>query len=183
MKKYIFPLLFLFIFSGCKNEGNAFNRFMGKVVDAFSPKTVVKKTEKNLYVEAGNAAMPQSQESLPPIDTLIEVKKALKWEKFYYSDRGKRDPFMPLLGGGVKKELTQGLNVEQAELVGTIWGTNGYIALVKEKGGVGYVLKKGDRVAGGRVGEVTQSSITFDMMQYGVRSKITLKLKEGGMIK
>jgi len=183
MKRYILPLLFLFIISGCKNGGNTFNRFMDRVVGAFSPKTAIKKSGKILYIAAGNAAVPQPQESLSPIDTLVEVKKALKWEKFYYSDREKRDPFVPLLGIGVKKELAKGLSVEQAELVGTIWGTNGYIALVKEKGGVGYVLQKGDRVAGGRVSEVTQNSITFNMIQYGVKSKITLKLKEGGTLK
>ncbi len=183
MRRYILPLLFLFIISGCKNEGNVFNRFMDRVVGAFSPKTAIKESGEHLYIAASNAAVPQEQESLPPIDTLVEVKKALKWEKFYYSDRGKRDPFVPLLGAGTKEKLTQGLNVEQAKLVGTIWGTNGYIALIKEKGGVGYVLKRGDRVVGGRVSEVTQNSITFNMMQYGVRSKITLKLKEGGTLK
>jgi len=184
MKNFILYLAFIFIFSnGCKNGGNVFNRFMGKIVNAFSPKTTGQNLQKPLYVAASNAAVPESQESLPPIDTLVEVKKALKWEKFYYSDRGKRDPFTPLLGAGVKKELARGLNVEQAELIGTIWGIDGYIALVKEKGGVGYVLKEGDRVVGGRVANITQNSITFNMLQYGVRSKITLKLKEGGVLR
>ncbi len=109
-----------------------------------------------------------------PDVSLEDVELPFVTEHFYYEAKGRRDPFEPLITATGE---TPGLNINNVTLVGTMWGPGGMLALVKEKGGVGHVLKQGDRVAGGRVTRVTQGSITFEMDQFGVVTEVTFQLK------
>jgi Tfp pilus assembly protein PilP len=106
-------------------------------------------------------------------DTLFPV------EKWNYKQAGRRDPFVPLLGldlgGGGKSSH---LSVENLTLIGILWGDKGYYALVKDGVNKGYILKKGDRVAGGKVSSINRQAIIFEIMHAGVITKYELILKE-----
>ncbi|OPX18607.1 hypothetical protein BXT86_00305 [candidate division WOR-3 bacterium 4484_100] len=106
-------------------------------------------------------------------DTLFPV------EKWHYTAKGRRDPFVPLVG----TELSQGgktshLSVENLTLIGILWGDKGYYALVKDGLNNGYILRRGDRVAGGKVAEINRRAIIFQIVHAGVVTKYELPLKE-----
>ncbi|OGC42113.1 hypothetical protein A2Y85_03945 [candidate division WOR-3 bacterium RBG_13_43_14] len=105
-------------------------------------------------------------------DTLFPVEK---WD---YKESGRRDPFVPLLGW----DLSEGgkashLSVENLTLIGILWGDKGYYALVKDGVNNGYILKRGDKVAGGKVKEINRQSIIFEIVHAGVVTKYELRLQ------
>ena len=63
-------------------------------------------------------------------------------ESWNYESKGRRDPFVPLLGielaGGGKLSH---LSVENLTLIGILWGDRGYFGLVKDGLNNGYILK------------------------------------------
>jgi Tfp pilus assembly protein PilP len=109
----------------------------------------------------------------PTTDSLLPVEK---WE---YRAGGRRDPFVPLIGS----ELAAGgqvsqLSVENIRLIGILWGEKGYYGLVKDGQNNGYILKKGDKVAGGRVVDINRKGIIFEITHAGVVTKYELMLQE-----
>ncbi len=178
-KLLIFFSLALLPLAGCGDGGgNLFNRILAKAVESFSPKTEKRAELINLVTDAEKKEQldpKEEQPKNPSEDTLETMAEALHWEKIYYSDREKPDPFRPLLLETEEKEKK--VNVDLAKLVGVIWGKNGYLALLKE-GNLGYVLKEGDKVTDGGVLKITEESITFLLSRFGEQNKITLSLKK-----
>lgn len=110
---------------------------------------------------------------VPATDTLFPI------EKWSYEAAGRRDPFVPLVGleiGGSGK--ASHLNVENLRLIGIMWGDKGYYGLVKDGQNNGYILKTGDRVASGKVADINEKAIIFDLVQAGVSTKYELRLQE-----
>ena len=106
-------------------------------------------------------------------DTFFPVEK---WE---YKQAGRRDPFVPLVGLDLGKGgKASHLNVENLSLIGILWGDKGYYALVKDGANKGYILKKGNRVAGGRVASINRQGIIFEITHAGVKTKFELRLQE-----
>lgn len=108
-----------------------------------------------------------------PTDTLFPI------EKWNYRQAGRRDPFVPLTG----YELAEGgkashLSVENLTLIGILWGDKGYYGLVKDGLNNGYILKTGDKVAGGRVAEINRQGIIFEIIHAGVSTKYELLLQQ-----
>ncbi len=117
--------------------------------------------------------LSQTPKATPAVDTLFPV------EKWQYNIKGRRDPFVPLIGTDLSRSgKASHLSVENLTLIGVLWGDRGYYALVKDGVNQGYILKKGDIVVGGRVAEINREGITFDMTQAGVVTKYELKLQE-----
>lgn len=186
-KKSFVLILILLAFStflGCEKEGgNVLNKIVAKTVDFFSPKEEVAAADNarifNLISAQENAGegTEEEEEELDSalIDSLKAVGEALNWKKVVYMDRGKPDPFAPLL----TSSETEGrrVNVDLASLSGIIWVKDEYFAIVKE-GNRGYVLKEGDPVVDGRVARITKSSITFSLRKFGEQLKVTLSLKK-----
>jgi hypothetical protein len=108
-----------------------------------------------------------------PIDSLFPV------ERFEYQVGGRRDPFVPLVGPskGVAIGLAN-LNIDNLTLIGTITWPGGGYALVKDGLNNGYILKKGDKVAGGWVSQITNRSVIFSIQYAGVVTTYELKLQE-----
>ncbi len=160
---------------GCSDSPNFFNRFIDKTISFFSPRfETYSSPEKIIFSQMTQNPTGIDTLDYSKIDTVRDINEALKWEIFVYSDRGKEDPFNPLVTKGASEK---GLQVEDAELVGTIWGPNGYIALVKEIGGSGYVLREGDKVINGYVERIDKNSITFRLQQFEQVQKVVLYLK------
>lgn len=109
----------------------------------------------------------------PSSDVLFPV------EKFSYEEAGRRDPFIPLLGLELGGGKTGHLSPENLKLIGVLWGERGYYALVKDGQDNGFILKRGDRVAGGHVSEITRQGIIFEIMHAGVITKYELRLQQG----
>lgn len=109
----------------------------------------------------------------PATDSLFPV------EQWQYRQGGRRDPFVPLIGSelGTGSKISQ-LSVENLRLIGILWGERGYYGLVKDGQNNGYILKKGDKVAGGRVVDINRKQIIFEIIHAGVVTKYELRLKE-----
>lgn len=174
-------LAFLFL-SGCGGEGgNIFNEILAKTVKVFSPKKEDALTSKaeilNLVTSAeeDEATEGTEEEDSIMLDSLQDVGEALNWVKAFYTDRGKRDPFSPLLTSSPDEEAR--VNVDLAELSGIIWVKDKYLAIVRE-GNRGFVLKDGDPVVGGKVQRITETSVTFLLTKFGEQTKVTLSLKK-----
>ncbi len=95
-------------------------------------------------------------------------------ERYFYSSRGKKDPFQPETEIG-EEEL---LNVSEAKLLGVIKSEEGNVALLQDRRGVGYVLKEGDRVRNGRVVRIESDRVIFATVDFGFTRRIELKLEE-----
>ncbi|HOK23127.1 MAG TPA: AMIN domain-containing protein [Candidatus Hydrothermia bacterium] len=95
-------------------------------------------------------------------------------EKYFYSSRGKKDPFEPEVIEG-EEEL---LNVSEAKLLGIIRSEEGNVALLQDRRGVGYVLKEGDKVRNGRVVRIESDRVVFATVDFGFTRRIELKLEE-----
>jgi len=172
-------LAFLFL-SGCEGEGgNIFNEILAKTVKFFSPKKEDAFTGKaeilNLVTSAEDEEEAEAEIDSVMFDSLQDVGEALNWVRAFYTDRGKRDPFSPLLTGSQGEETR--VNVDLAELSGIIWVKDKYLAIVKE-GNRGFVLKQGDPVVGGKVQRIAENSVTFVLTKFGEQTKITLSLKK-----
>jgi len=171
---FILLLISVSLGTGCKG-GNPFNFVIGKMtksVDKKKPPTLPKREEQKEGKLPGTLAKnPLSTDAAGQVDSLEILKKALGIQRFDYTSGGRRDPFETLFKG---KEL----NVENVGLVGTIWGPKGRFALLKEPGGSGYVVGIGDRIADGRVIDITNSSVTFEINKFGVSSRVTLVMEE-----
>lgn len=108
----------------------------------------------------------------PLTDSLFPV------EKWNYESAGRRDPFVPLLGMELGGGKTGHLSPENLKLIGVLWGEKGYYALVKDGLDNGYILKRGDRVAGGHVSDINRQAIIFEIVHAGVVTKYELRLQE-----
>ena len=115
----------------------------------------------------------QTPTTPPAADTLFPV------EKWNYNVKGRRDPFVPLIGTELSRSgKASHLSVENMTLIGILWGDRGYYALVKDGVNQGYILKRGDRVVGGKVAQINRQGVIFEMTQAGVVTKYELRLQE-----
>lgn len=114
--------------------------------------------------------------AVPDESLRAEVELPFEREIFVYELEDRRDPFVPL----VPKEEGAEPNVNNLTLTGIIWGYAGPMAVVKEKGATGHVLREGDKVSGGEVEEITMDSVTFRLSEFGIVTRYTLTLKGEG---
>jgi type IV pilus assembly protein PilP len=84
-----------------------------------------------------------------------------------YDPSGRRDPFLPIvensqLGpGDVALPPLQRVGLTELNLIGIVWGTYGYTAMVQAPDGKGYSLRRGTRVGpnNGVVSSITERGI------------------------
>jgi hypothetical protein len=96
-------------------------------------------------------------------------------EFFYYEGAGRRDPFKPLLEMDVAPE---GPRFDELTLTGLFVGKNGSgMVVVEDAKRKGYFLKPGDTVGKARLVEIHPDLAVFDVQDYGVSRRETLKLE------
>lgn len=105
-----------------------------------------------------------------PPDSIFPV------EHFQYKAQGRRDPFVPLIGSEGKGMGR--LNIDNLTLIGIISGNRGRVALVKDGLNKGHILRKGNKVAGGWVSDITSSSIIFAIEHAGIVSRYEIELEK-----
>ncbi|MGB9824337.1 MAG: AMIN domain-containing protein [Candidatus Hydrothermia bacterium] len=154
-------------------------------VDEFRSYSIVT-SEKSLIIKVGGISSVPYSSSAPgeaapaPTEKTTTVKTEEKQyklevgEKYFYSSRGKKDPFKPE-AFGEEEEL---LNVSEAKLLGIIKSDEGNVALLQDRRGVGYVLKEGDRVRNGRVVKIESDRVVFAIVDFGFTRRVELKLEE-----
>ena len=182
--KRILPVLaiLLLLLSGCKKEGNLSNYIVNKVVTFFVGNSGDKTVQKSSIVDNNliNAVVQKDTTIAKESDTvnldsmLKGVKLPFNVEQYSFKSAGKRDIFEPLLS---KTKGTESLNLDNAVLTGIIEGPNGRVALIKEFGGQGYVLKENDKIADGYVKKIGEDYIIFETHQFGVVSETKFKLE------
>ncbi len=172
---FVLLSIFVFIFAGCQG-GNPFNFMIGKMTksvdDEKTPTADMGTKSPTIAIDTTGKALDKATEKATE-DSLKILEMALGIEYFHYASEGRRDPFETLFRG-------RELNVENVSLIGVIWGPKGRFALLKEPGskGGGYVVGVGDRIADGRVIDITSKSVTFLISKFGVTSRVTLQLEE-----
>jgi hypothetical protein len=100
-------------------------------------------------------------------------------EPVIYRSEGLRDPFRALVAnekkeGEVKTDL---LRLEDAILTGIVWSSGDYVALVRDKDGKNFFLRKGDPIYQGTVLEVEQTRAVFEVSEFGDYSQVTLEVQ------
>ncbi|MDD5434143.1 MAG: pilus assembly protein PilP [Nitrospira sp.] len=114
---------------------------------------------------------PQTQtptnQPLTPVQTgiLTEDKDAV----YSYRAQGRRDPFKSLLYGIREKKKAgftplQQRSLSELRVIGIVWGTTGYIAMIETPDGKGFVVKEGTLIGpeGGVVKKITNDSVIID---------------------
>lgn len=84
-----------------------------------------------------------------------------------YDPSGRRDPFLPMYQTGQQLELDaslpplQRVGLTELSLIGVIWGTYGYTAMVQTPDGKGYSIRRGTRIGpnNGVVSSITERGI------------------------
>jgi len=95
-------------------------------------------------------------------------------EGIFYSSRGKRDPFKPLVRS--RKKVDMLLDVENAVLQGIMWSPKERYALLQDGKGKGYTLREGDKVSGGKVLSIRKKEVIFELYGFGKVRRVTLKI-------
>ena len=120
---------------------------------------------------AGNAAT----------DSVETEKDPLAFERpaLHYEPRGNRDPFeslAPAVERGDEVKLKGLFNYEGSSLKGIVSAGDDIYALVADEDGFGYVLRRGYRVFGGYVTDITEDAVHFNIVKYGRSLSIIMRL-------
>ncbi len=94
----------------------------------------------------------------------------------FYNSHGRRDPFKPITQTAVTQDTL--LDIAKAKLIGVIQDSTGYVALVEDKDGNGFILRRGDRIKRGRVVRVTKDMAVFAISDFGFTRTVILKLEK-----
>nr|MEE4269270.1 hypothetical protein [Candidatus Krumholzibacteria bacterium] len=129
-------------------------------------------------MQAVLAADKNDDESLSPSQESMQRINALRANEFFYQSYGKDDPFRILVDGEYEQISAADLvDMNSAQLVGVMWGTDDRFALVEDGEGFGYILRVGDRVRNGRVVSIRKNSLTARVTLYGITTQVVLKLE------
>jgi hypothetical protein len=109
---------------------------------------------------------------LPPPGELARL--TYQREFFDYDGAGRRDPFKPLLD--LDSDL-QGPRFEELVLTGIFKGDDGDGMVVVEDARKGYFLKRGDVVGKATLVDFDDEQAVFDVRDYGISRRETLKLQ------
>ncbi len=94
----------------------------------------------------------------------------------FYNSYGRRDPFKPITETSKAQDTL--LDIAKAKLIGVMQDSLGYVALVEDKEGNGFILRRGDRIKRGRVVRVTKDMAVFAISDFGFTRTVILKLEK-----
>jgi hypothetical protein len=91
-----------------------------------------------------------------------------------YERKGRRDPFETL----ETREGPRGATVASARLTGIVRSGSGTLVLVETPDGLGYILRRGDTLADGRLVEIGPEAVIFEVAPRSGApgSRVVLKL-------
>jgi len=122
----------------------------------------------------------QPAELMEEEEEIEETEFPVVQEVYVYDAANRRDPFVPLLvpEGERRPGEEMKVSVENLSLVGVLWDDASKIAILMDQAGNGYVFKEGDSLPGGKVVSVTETSIVFELSQFGIVTKYEISMEE-----
>lgn len=125
--------------------------------------------------EKKDSTIPAAKDTIENAEDLTEFSRS----RLIYDSEGKRDPFETLVPKVVEEEKKiKGLfNYEKATLSGIVRTENDIYALVIDADNFGYVLRKGYRVFGGFVEQITDDALYLHIVKYGRSLSIIMRLE------
>lgn len=123
---------------------------------------------------AGNGVRAQT-----PADQMANRVRSIRRNEYFYQSYGRRDLFSALVTGEFEAQPSAEIvDVNNATLVGVMWGATDKFALVEDGSGNGYILRVGDRVANGRVVAIQDNSLVASLSLYGITTRVILRLED-----
>ena len=117
--------------------------------------------------------------SQTPADDMADRVRSIRRNEYFYQSYGRPDLFAALVTGEFEPMTAKDLvDVNNAKLVGVMWGATDRFALVEDGSGNGYILRVGDRVSNGRVVSVQEDSLVATISLYGITSRVILRLED-----
>lgn len=115
-----------------------------------------------------------------PADASADRVESIRTNDYFYQSWGRPDLFSALVSGEFEPgEAADLVDVNNAKLVGVMWGPTDRFALVEDGSGNGYILRVGDRVSNGRVVAVQKKSLVASISLYGITNRVILRLNDG----
>ncbi len=99
---------------------------------------------------------------------------------YQYNALGRRDPFMPLVGGGEYVAIEAPLEVGAMQVVGIVWGTQDKFAIIEDGRGNSTVLRPGDKVMNGVVEGLKRDGVVVNLTVDGQTQSVTIPLTRKG---
>ena len=99
---------------------------------------------------------------------------------YQYNALGRRDPFMPLVGGRQYVPIEAPPDVGGLQVVGIVWGAQDKFAIIEDGRGNSTVLRPGDKVMNGVVQGLKRDAVIVDLTVDGQTQSVTIPLTRKG---
>jgi hypothetical protein len=99
---------------------------------------------------------------------------------YQYNALGRRDPFLPLLGGMEYVPIDSPPDVGGIKVVGIVWGTQDKFAIIEDGRGNSSVLRPGDKVMNGVVEGLKRDGLIVSITVDGQSQSVTIPLTRKG---
>jgi hypothetical protein len=99
---------------------------------------------------------------------------------YQYNALGRRDPFMPLVGGAEYVPIEAPPEIGGLQVVGIVWGTQDKFAIIEDGRGNSTVLRPGDKVMNGVVESLKRDGIVVSLTTDGQTQSVTIPLTRKG---
>ena len=99
---------------------------------------------------------------------------------YQYNALGRRDPFMPLVGGAEYVPIEGPPEVGGMQVVGIVWGTQDKFAIIEDGRGNSTVLRPGDKVVNGVVEGLKRDGLILSLTTDGQTQSVTIPLTRKG---
>ena len=99
---------------------------------------------------------------------------------YQYNALGRRDPFMPLVGGAEYVPIEGPPDVGAIQVVGIVWGTQDKFAIIEDGRGNSTVLRPGDKVMNGIVQGLKRDGVIVSLTVDGQSQSVTIPLTRKG---
>lgn len=99
---------------------------------------------------------------------------------YQYNALGRRDPFMPLVGGAEYVAIQAPPEIGALQVVGIVWGTQDKFAIIEDGRGNSTVLRPGDKVMNGVVEGLKRDGVIVSLTVDGQTQSVTIPLTRKG---
>ena len=99
---------------------------------------------------------------------------------YQYNALGRRDPFMPLVGGRQYVPIEAPPDIGGLQVVGIVWGAEDKFAIIEDNRGNSTVLRPGDKVMDGVVQGLKRDGVVVDLTVDGQTQSVTIPLTRKG---
>jgi hypothetical protein len=138
---------------------------------------------KPVVAEAVRPQVPAVSASMRPTMNPVPSPSAARLDDhvtYQYNALGRRDPFMPLVGGAEYVAIEAPPEVGAMQVVGIVWGTQDKFAIIEDSRGNSTVLRPGDKVMNGVVEGLKRDGLIVSLTTDGQTQSVTIPLTRKG---